>query len=135
MPITATVRSTTDSLRLNTLVNDRHWVVTDEPPALGGDDSAPTPYELLAAALAACVVTTIRMYARRKGWELDDVGVDAVFGGDPRDPRCSFTVHLPDDLDDERRERLERVAQACAVHRALAHGVTFEHESTPAVAA
>ena len=127
MPTTARTHSATDSLRLETLIGDRHWIVTDEPPELGGEDTAPTPYELLAGAISACVVTTLRLYTRRKGWELGEVEVEVVLGGEPRDPSCTIELHLPDDLDDERRARLEQVAQACAVHRALEHGVRFEH--------
>ena len=76
--LTATVTSSTDTLRQRILVNDRHWLETDEPEDLGGEDTAPTPLELLPAALASCVVTTIRMFARRKGWQLDDSFVEQV---------------------------------------------------------
>jgi len=125
MPITASVTSSRDSLRQEVLVG-RHVVVTDEPASLGGADSAPTPYELLPAALAACVVTTIRMYARRKDWDVGPITVEATFDGDARDPACTFELRLPDDLDGDRRARLERVADACAVHRTLERGVRFE---------
>jgi putative redox protein len=133
MPITATVVSPTDTLRQEVRVDGRHTLITDEPPELGGEDTAATPYELLAAALAACVVTTIRMYARRHGWEVREITVEAVFDGNARDPHASFRLHLPDDLDAERRVRLERVAQSCAVHRTLERGVGFmAHEASTA---
>ena len=133
MSITAAVRSPSSAtLRMEVDVDGRHVLATDEPPHLGGDDTAPTPYELLAAALAACVVTTIRMYVRRKGWELGPIEVDAVFNGDATEPACTYEVRFPADLDPERRARLERVAQACAVHRTLERGVAFEHVFTTA---
>jgi putative redox protein len=134
MPATATVTSSTDTLRTETQVRE-HVVVTDEPAGLGGHDTAPTPYELLAAALAGCVVTTIRMYARRKGWDVGELSVVATFDGDTADPHCTIELALDPALDDERRARLERVAGACAVHRTLARGVTFEHAvAAPAAA-
>jgi putative redox protein len=126
MPLTATVRSAADTLRQEVLVGDRHRLVTDEPRSLGGTDSAPTPWELLPAALAACVVTTIRMYARRKGWELDDIAVDAALHHETQPQRCTITLRLPDALSDEQRRRLEHVARACAVHRTLEHGLAIE---------
>ena len=46
---------------------------------VGGDESGPAPHELLPAALAACVSTTLVMYARTKGWELDDVMVEVDY--------------------------------------------------------
>lgn len=40
-------------------------ILADEPAEVGGMDSGPTPYELLAAALAACTTMTLRLYAER----------------------------------------------------------------------
>ena len=128
MPITATVRSTTDTLRQEIVVNDRFRLVTDEPRDLGGDDTAPTPHELLPAALAACIATTIRMYARRKGWELGEVGVDVEFDTGAKPARAAVALSLPPGLSEEQVARLEHVAQACPVHRTLERGVVFENE-------
>jgi putative redox protein len=125
--LTATVTSATDRLRQQILVNDRHWLETDEPEDLGGEDTAPTPLELLPAALASCVVTTIRMFARRKGWELDEIGADVVLDREVRPARCTIAVRLPEGLSDEQTRRLEQVAKACAVHRTLEHGIAFNH--------
>jgi putative redox protein len=125
--LTATVTSSTDSLRQWILVNDRHWLETDEPEDLGGEDTAPTPLELLPAALASCVVTTIRMFARRKGWELDKIGADVVLDRELRPARCTIAVRLPERLSDEQTRRLEQVARACAVHRTLEHGIAFDY--------
>ncbi len=76
MAITASVRSSTDDLRQELLLDGRHTVVIDEPEQFGGTDTAPTPIELLAGAVAGCVTITLRMYARRKGWALDEVEVE-----------------------------------------------------------
>jgi putative redox protein len=128
MPIIATVRSTSDTLRQEIVVNDRFRLVTDEPAELGGEDTAPTPYELLPAALASCIVTTIRMYARRKGWELAEVGVDVELDADAKPQRATIALSLPPGLSDEQVARLEHVAQACPVHRTLERGLVFEHQ-------
>ncbi len=125
--LTATVTSSTDTLRQRILVNDRHWLETDEPEDLGGEDTAPTPLELLPAALASCVVTTIRMFARRKGWELDEIGADVTLDRKMRPAQCTIAVRLPEGLSDDQTRRLEQVARACAVHRTLELGIAFEH--------
>jgi putative redox protein len=126
MPLTATVRSSADTLRHEIYVNDRHWLVTDEPESLGGTDTAPTPHELLPAALAACVATTIRGFARRQGWSLDEITVEAKLDIRPRPQRCTISVALPSRLEEWQWRRLEYVARACAVHRTLEQGVAFE---------
>ena len=125
--LTATVTSSTDTLRQRILVNDRHWLETDEPEDLGGEDTAPTPLELLPAALASCVVTTIRMFARRKGWQLDEIGVDVTLDRKMRPAQCTIAVRLPEGLSDDQTRRLEQAARACAVHRTLELGIAFEH--------
>jgi len=79
MPLTATARSAGDTLRQEIVVDGRHRLVTDEPPRLGGGDDGPAPHELVPAALAACVVTTIRTYARKKAWDVGEVVVDVVY--------------------------------------------------------
>jgi len=116
-------------LRQEIVIDDRHRVVTDEPESLGGEDMAPTPLDLLAAALAGCVVTTIRMFARRQGWPLDEVAADVSLDTSVRPARCAITVRLPQGLSETQWRRLEYVAKACAVHRALERGIEFEHST------
>ena len=55
---------------------DDHHFIVDEPLDLGGGDLGPNPGELLSAALAACTTITIKMYAERKEWKLDEVKVE-----------------------------------------------------------
>ena len=75
MSLTAKARSIPGTLRQEVVIDSRHRLITDEPERLGGDGSAPAPHELLPAALAACISTTLVMYARTKDWELGEVTV------------------------------------------------------------
>ncbi len=50
-----------------------HVLQADEPSDSGGNDAGPNPYELLLAALGACTSMTVRMYAERNQWPLQEV--------------------------------------------------------------
>ena len=50
-------------------------IAVDEPPILGGKDSAPNPVELALAALASCQEITYRLHADHLGIPLDAVAV------------------------------------------------------------
>ena len=126
MPVTAVVRSAEDTLRADAEVGGRWTITADEPAALGGTDAAPTPYDLLAASLATCIAITVRMYARRKGWELEPFSVEVRLDREDRPHNCSVDVRLPPGTDPARAERLRMIATRCPVHRTLAEGLIFE---------
>lgn len=90
----------------------------------------PSPAELLAASLASCTATTIELYARRKGWEVEEVEVDVDYNpaqrGSPA--RCTIVVRLPEHLPPERRERLMQVAATSQVHRTLEGEIVFDEQ-------
>jgi putative redox protein len=105
-----------------------HELSADEPKDQGGEDSAPSPQELLAASLASCTAVTMEMYAARKGWDVGDITVDVDYEpahrGSPT--RFQMTVSLSKELPEEQRERLMQIAAKCPVHRTLEGEVMFD---------
>jgi putative redox protein len=130
MSLTASSRSIPGTLRQEIVIDGKHRLITDEPEDVGGDGSAPAPHELLAAALASCVSTTIVMYARRKGWELGEVSVDVDYDHRSTPRRCQIEITLTGDLASEQLERLEAVAAACPVRRSIETGFDFKEAIT-----
>lgn len=126
MSLTASSRSIPGTLRQEVVIGDGHRLVTDEPVRLGGDGSAPAPHELLSAALAACISTTVVMYARTKEWPLERVEVDVDYDHKATPRRFEVDVRLQGDLDEEQLARLERVAESCPVRRALEAGFELD---------
>lgn len=98
-----------------------HALVADEPVATGGQDLGPTALEMVAGALGACTSVTLRMYAQRKGWDLQGVEVDVAI--DFKAMSIARRVKLTGNLDDEQRARLLQIADACPVHKLLANAV------------
>ena len=108
----------------------------DEPPGAGGTDVGPTPYEMLLGSLAACITTTLRLYADHKRIDLTGVDVtlefDRVHADDCVDcdqrrdgwiDRIQTEVTVRGTFNDAQRTRLEQVAARCPVHKTLAKGV------------
>ena len=63
----------------------KHSFIADEPTCINGDDFGPSPYDLLSASLAACTVMTIKLYAARKKWDLQEVFVYISYSKKHRD--------------------------------------------------
>lgn len=97
---------------------------TDAPKDIGGEASAFSPTDLVAAGLASCILTTIAMYAKRHGIDVD--GATATVEKHMTRPpaqrrigRLPVVVTLPASVPAEMRERLERVGHTCPVHATL----------------
>ncbi|WP_263789671.1 bifunctional alpha/beta hydrolase/OsmC family protein [Salinibacter sp.] len=109
----------------------RHALVVDEPESVGGDDDGPTPYGFLLSALGSCTGMTLRMYADRKEWPLDETIVrlshEKVHAEDCEDcdteqgqvDRITREIEIRGRLSDDQRERLFEIANKCPVHRTL----------------
>ena len=130
MSLTASAHSVPGTLRQEVLIDGRHRLVTDEPASVGGDGSAPAPHELFPAALAACVSTTLVMYARTKQWALDEVDVDVDYDHRSTPKTFQIDIRVAGDLSEAQVAMLEKVAAACPVRRAVESGVEFVERIT-----
>jgi len=130
-----TVRTASGAFRTDILARG-HAIVADEPKVMGGEELGPTPYDLLTAALGACTSMTLRMYADRKKWPLEEVNVKlsharvhaedeerCASGADARLDRIDRDLTLLGTLTSEQRHRLLEIADRCPVHRTLSAGV------------
>ncbi|MFN0012015.1 MAG: OsmC family protein [Phycisphaerales bacterium] len=97
---------------------------TDAPKDIGGEASAFSPTDLVAAGLASCILTTIAMFGERHG--LDITGASAtvekhmsVPPAPRRIARLPVVVNLPASIPADMRERVERAGHACPVHASL----------------
>ena len=99
-------------------------VLVDEPVAAGGLSSGPTPYELIASALGACTLMTMKLYAARKAWPLQSATVRVLNQRNGPGSKHSFIreIMLVGDLDQEQRHRLLEIANRCPVHQTLEQG-------------
>jgi putative redox protein len=121
----ATARRT-GKLRHTIHIRDHH-LDSDEPREAGGEDSGPSPQELLAASLASCTAITMEMYAQRKGIDLPYLEVDCSYQPAERGcpTRFDLVLRVPAGLPADQLERLKVIAAKCPVHRTLDGEVMF----------
>ncbi len=110
----------------------KHYLVGDEPESYGGNDFGPTPYDFVSAGLATCTAMTIKMYADRKKWEIDEVNVhiehnkihaeDCDTCEDSQTSKIDqFTrvIELKGELEESQKSKLLEIANKCPVHKTL----------------
>lgn len=112
-----------------TIQSSNHTFSADEPGDLGGTDTAPSPYDYLLSALGACKAITVRMYADRKEWDLDEIRLDLAHSrpegrGGPE--RIDVSLTLTGNLDDTQRARLKEIASKCPVEKTISGDLTIE---------
>lgn len=118
------------------ITNGTHSVISDEPMP-HGKDLGPTPYDILLHALGGCICMTVKMYADRKNWDLEELTVELtqnrVHHEDCEECESSSGyVHLIEkkieikgNLDNEQRARLMEIANKCPVHRTLTNEIVI----------
>ena len=108
-------------------VGNDHFV-SDIDEAKGGNSSGPSPHEYLGAALAACTGMTLKMYAQRKSWDLQDaiVTVDIERANDIE--KFKRSIKLVGAVDAEQSQRLLEIANKCPVHKALTGTIEINTE-------
>ena len=106
----------------------KHVAFIDQPEAMGGTDSAPTPLDYVFIAMGGCLVTIAKIVAGQRKIDLRSVEVE-VFGdldlevlrGQNTEDRAGYqsitaNVKIDADLsDEEKKEFLKEVDRRCPV--------------------
>ncbi|MCD2257802.1 bifunctional alpha/beta hydrolase/OsmC family protein [Psychroserpens luteolus] len=123
-----------------TIQTSKHNFIADEPDSVGGDDFGPSPYDFLSAGLAACTVMTLKLYAERKQWDLQEVYAHITYSKkhsddlmlDIESPKridhLSKKLTFIGNLDDSQKQRLKEIASKCPVHKTLQSEVIIDTE-------
>lgn len=102
-----------------------HEIMVDQTVKGGGNDSAPTPIELLGAALGSCIAYYVHRFLHTRGLPADDISVSVIQKSASNPSRVeSFevTVNLPENVPEQYMPMLHRVIDSCPAHNTLVAG-------------
>ena len=122
-----------------TLTAGHHKLIADEPENVeGGSDQGPDPYDYLLMSLGSCTVMTVKMYARKNDYPLEDLFVelkhhkrheeDCENCENEQSKIDSIEVELitEGELSDEQSDKLLEISKKCPVHRTLKSDIQIE---------
>ncbi len=110
-------------------------IQTDQPVAGGGDGSAPSPYQVFLASLAACAGIYVVGFLQNRDLPLEGVRLVQHHFYDPTTRRLTKIEHeifLPPSFPEKYREALARVVGMCAVKKTIMDPPEIEVKITPA---
>ena len=97
-------------------------IVTEAPKDNGGTGSKFSPTDLVAAGLGSCILTILSLVAEKDGFDLSHMTatVNKTMSTAPRRiGKLETVIHLPSNLANEQRTRVEKAAMTCPVHHSL----------------
>lgn len=126
-----------------TLTAGDHQIISDEPLSVpGGRDEGPDPYDLLLMSLGTCTVMTVKMYASRKKWPVEDLYVELRHNKNHvedcktcEDSSSKIDVIekeliIKGDLTSDQLDKLLEISKKCPVHRTLLSEIKIESSVT-----
>ena len=103
-------------------------IVGDEPIAIGGKDLGPDPYTLFLSALAACTLSTLRMYIDRKGWDIPEISVNVNMyqtANEILTTNIVRAIHFDSTVSPDQEERLLLIAKKCPISKILENSIAI----------
>jgi putative redox protein len=104
-------------------------LATDAPKDNQGRGESFSPTDLVATALASCMLTVMGIVARRHGWAIEGAraSVEKHMVADPRRVgRLVVRIALPPGLPREARVALETAARTCPVAESIHPGIELD---------
>ena len=104
-----------------------HVIKTDQPIMSGGEDSAPSPFELFLASIGACAGFYVKTFCKQRG--LPHENIKLVQKMHKNDQNMIGTVEIkiivPADFPEKYRPLLVKAANACSVKKHIANAPEF----------
>jgi putative redox protein len=106
-----------------------YTVSTDQPPAGGGEGSAPTPFALFLASMGTCAGIYVLGFCRQRGLPTDGIRIVQRMHSNPFSGMVSqvdLEIQVPPTFPEKYRPSLIRSAELCAVKKHFEQPPAFE---------
>ena len=110
-----------------------YTVATDQPPMGGGTGSAPTPFAVFLASIAACAGIYVLGFCQQRGLNTDGIRIVQSTFSNPANGmvgKVELEIQVPHDFPAKYHEALVRSADQCAVKKHLEHPPMFDVHTT-----
>ncbi len=107
----------------------KHLVRTDQPAEAGGEDSAPPPFGLFLAAIGTCAGIYVAGFCQKRGLPTEGIRLRQRNHFDRETgvlTRVEIDVEVPPTFPAKYHDALVRVADQCAVKKAIQAQPAFE---------
>lgn len=98
-----------------------HVIRTDQPLDNGGEDSAPSPYELFLASLGTCAGIFVQGFCAARNIPCQDIRIVERLHNDDSGTlqNVELEIQLPESFPERYREAVLHVVERCSVKRAI----------------
>jgi ribosomal protein S12 methylthiotransferase accessory factor len=106
-----------------------HVIRTDQPVSNGGEDTAPAPFGLFLAAIGTCAGIYVAGFCQKRGLPTEGIRLVQRNRFDPETGVLSgvqIDIEVPATFPEKYRDALVRVADQCAVKKAIQAQPVFE---------
>ena len=104
-------------------------VMTDQPVYGGGDDTAPSPFELFLASLGTCAGIYVKGFCMQRGISTDGIRIIQEAEPGPQPGllgKIRLLIEVPPDFPEQYKNAVIQSASLCAVKKNLETPPTFD---------
>lgn len=120
---------TFDGGKVVTAHSHGHIIKTDQPVNSGGQNSAPSPFELFLASIGTCAGIFVKSFCDNRKIPTDNIKIiqNAEYDEETGLPvNIKLDIKLPSDFPDKYKAALISVAELCKVKKTMANPPVFE---------
>jgi ribosomal protein S12 methylthiotransferase accessory factor len=106
-----------------------HIIRTDQPVADGGEDSAPSPYELFLASIGTCAGIYVKSFCDNRQISTEGIKIIQSYEWNKETGlplKISLDIKLPEGFPEKYKASLIHVADLCKVKKTMATPPKFE---------